>query len=355
MKYIFSIHSPITFLSAHAVIQLEQLNPADVLLMSNKYRPPIDTYRVAPYLQNLTPGFVSKLRHLNMPVAQDRYLRSLIGDEPFIFYADMMHYDQAVLFTNARCAGLRFIEEGAFAYRRYETHHTLTHAWRTEQYPLRIEGFTARCRHVALAARWAIRGYSQSLLATPTSYNAYHHVKDVRYYGFSEYTFPNVPDEKRVVLKNATSLPAIDEMAAGIKLQDTFIWVDGARGEFTGVPDSVYHRAIEKAIDLFRDELQAKGVAVKLRGKDRPEDNYLYQTLKRHGFNVTLLPGNLVLECVFMNARNCKVIGNVSPALMYANMFGQTAYTIYSLYEERKPSLLDDLPGFWRFVEQLQT
>ena len=353
MKHIFSVHSPITFLSAHAVIQQEQLNPADVLLMSNKYQPPVDLYRTAPYLQNLTPSFFSKLRHLNMPMAQDRYLRSLIGDEPFILYADMMHYDQAVLFTNVRCAGLRFIEEGAFAYRRFETHHTLTHSWRTDQYPLRIEGFAARLRHIALAVRWAVRGYSHSLLATPTSYNAYMHVKDVRYYGFSENTFPNVPDEKRVVLKNATSLPAVDAMAAGIKLRDTFIWVDGARGEFTGVPDAVYHRAIEKAIDLFRDELQTKGVSVKLRGSDRPEDNYLVQTLQRHGFKVDLLPSKLILECVFMNAQNCNVIGNVSPALMYAKMFGQTSYSIYSLYDERKPSLLDDLPGFWQFVEQL--
>jgi hypothetical protein len=355
MKHVFTIHSPITFLAAHAVIAKEAIAADDVLVLSNGYRPPVDTpYRVVPFLHNLTRSWFAKIRHLNMPLASDRYLESFVGGEPFLAYIDLMHYDQAVLWTHRQCVGLRFIEEGAFAYRRFESHETLTHAWKVHQYPHRIQGIAARWRHVALAIRWAARGYSHSLLATPNSYNAYVHLKDIRYYGFSEYSFPHVPSDRKVVLDNVRTLPEIDEMARHLKLENTFIWVDGARGNFTKVSDTVYHRAIDKAIELFKNELMARGVQIKLRGDQHPEQAYLYQALKRLGCPLEVMSNQLVLECVFMNARSCTVIGNVSPALMYAKMFGLEAYSIYSLYDERVPGLLDDLPAFWQLVQALE-
>ncbi|MEL6655590.1 MAG: polysialyltransferase family glycosyltransferase [Bacteroidota bacterium] len=353
--HVFTVHSPITFLAAHAIVQQLQIPVEHVVILSDNYHVPIDKYRVYPYLDNLNRKWYQILRRLNTPLNEDHYLDKILGGRSFVAYIDLMSYHQAILVTHPKCLSFNFFEEGAFSYRTGDTMASLAWDWYFKKYPYRVSGFANRLKHIFLAMKWAARGYSQRLLAVPYSYNAYAFVEGVNYYGFSDQTFPDIPPAKKHVLQLSENSPDIDQLAAGIKLEQTFIWVDGARGKFTRVPDSYYHRAIDKAIDLFRSELQERGVYVKLRpGKKDLTNNYLYQTLCKQGFDVQVLPDELVLECVFINAKDCVVIGNVSPALLYAKaMGGHRAYTIYSLYEKREETELDHLPGFWSMVEAL--
>ena len=143
-------------------------------------------------------------------------------------------------------------------------------------------------------------------------------------------------------------------MAGNVALENTFIWVDGSNSRFTKQPDSVYHQAIDSAIELLEDRLKTNGVYIKLRpGTTNFQSNYLYSALTAKGISVNVLPDKLVLECVFIRSRSCTVVGNLSSSLFYARIFGHDSYSIYSLYEKRGPTIFDQMPGYWTVVKKL--
>lgn len=355
MKHLFSVHSPITFLAAHAVIEHLQLKVDDVLIMSNRYKVPLDKYQVFPFLSSIHKQWWQKLMYLNAPLNEDHYLDKLLQGDDFIAYIDLMSFNQVSFITNSACKGFHFIEEGNSSYRTGDDFSSLTWKWyKDDSNTFRIKGIKQRFAQVISAIKWASRGYNHRFLSVPYSYNNFAFFEGVKFFSFSDLAYPDIPVSKKVKLSLGTHTKDIAKLAANISLDDAIIWVDGDNSRFTKLSLKVYHDAIDEAIDRRKTELSKHQVYLKLRpGIDNYSENYLYSTLEAKGFSPQVLPNDLVLEAVFVNSSNCIVIGNLSSALFYAKIFGHRAYSIYHLYTKKVTTIFDKMPGYWSMVENI--
>lgn len=348
MKHIFSVHSPVTFLAAHAVVQNLKLDIEEVIILTKNYIVPLPDYKTYPTFSCAQSNFFKKVLNSNLPRFADKFLNTICKGDDFVAYIDLMSYDQRILVTNPRCKRFNFIEEGNSSYRDKDTLQDLI--WDKRKFPLRSSN---RIASMIKSVTWAYRGYTQSLLALPYSFSSYHDFQDTTFFGFSEMAYPQIPQHKKYVL-HLEKNEELNRLAGNVSLKYDIIWVDGSNSRYTGLPESAYHDAIDRAIKLLHDELASKRVFVKFRpGLLNPHDQYLYKALQKNDFQVHVLSDELILECIFLNSYNCLVVGNLSSALFYAGIFGHRVYSLYSLFEKQPPTIFDQMPGYWKVVKRL--
>jgi hypothetical protein len=350
MKHIFTIHSHITFLLAYSTIRHLELDKKDVILLSSGYNVRVGEFRVETAYQKKFKGFWEKVREFNAPKSHDRYIDSLTGGEPFEAYIDLMSYYQKILVTHPKCKAFHFIEEGNGAYQAYDDMTDVT--WPERHYGYRNRGLFDGNMFKALIR--VLRGYNLRLLSIPYNYMAFVNFKDIRFYCFSGNSYFNAPAQKKVILKPEPNEELLS-MAYGVSLKNEVIWIDGSNGRYTGLPESYYHRAIDKALEILKGNgLLNERVYVKLRPGEDAGKNYLCAAIQKQGFKVELIPASTVLEALFIVSENCIVIGNLSAALEYAYCFGHEVYSIYSLFEKRVPTFFDRMDGFWEHTKLLK-
>jgi len=355
MKHIFTIHSPLTFLVAYAVIEHLRLDrEKEVILLSNKYKVPVEGFRVVPAFQDLHNTWLEKLRTLNVPISYDRYIEELTKGEEFIAYVDLMSYYQKILVTNKKCCHFHFIEEGNSAYMATDDLADLTWDDYLGGMSFRIDKYNSRTFFQSLIR--VVRGYNLRLISLPYHYMAFVNFENTLFYAFSGNAFYNAPVHKKVLVTPDENNPEIFALAKEIRLKDEVIWIDGSNSRYTGLSEDYYHRAIERAIKVLqkRGELNKGRVFVKLRpGLKNVESNFLVKALKKASLSVEVLPDDMQLEALFIVSKNCCVIGVLTAALEYAHVFGHRSYSIYGLFEEQPPTFLDRMAGFWRNVEMI--
>lgn len=354
MKHLFTIHSPLTFLVAYSTIEHLGLSREDVILLSQRYTVPIKGFRVEPAFQTKYNSFWSRLTKFNVPRHYDRYISQLTGGETFTAYVDLMSYYQKILVTHEQCQGFHFIEEGNASYMSEDDMADLTWEDYTSDMSFRNNSLFSRSSIQSIIR--TLRGYNLRLISLPYHYMAYVNFPDTNFYAFSNNAFYNAPEHKRVLVAPQKEDVNMLELAKGIQLSNEVIWVDGANGRYTGLPLSYYHEAIEKAIEIMKSKgIITNQVYVKLRpGIKNTEDIYLVAALQRAGLQVVVLPGDLVLEALFIASERCTIVGVLTSALEYAHVFGHTAYSIYSLFSEQPPTFLDRMDGFWENVQSLK-
>lgn len=348
MKHIFSIHSPLTFLVAYSVIEHLELQHEDVILISSNYQVPIRDFKVAQsFPERYARNIWQKLRYFNLPVNFDRYIDELTQGQDFTAYIDLMSYYQRILVTHSKCQQFHFIEEGNSTYQQFDDLTDIT--WHERRINFRHEGVLKSFSRV-------IRGYNLRLLGMPYIYSAYTYIQGISFYALSNNAFYNAPKEKKVLLRPSPASAAMKQFAAGIELKDEVIWIDGSNARYTGLPDSFYEEAIQKAIHQFKNlGIYQKTIHVKLRPKVTDyQENTLIRVLERNGFEVQVLPDNLILEAVFIRSKNCHVLGTLTSALEYAYIFNHKAYSIYGLFEKQPPTFFDRMTGFWENIQKLE-
>lgn len=353
MKHVFSVHSPITFLMAHACVQYLKLDKQDVFIFTAvNYKVPIVDYQVIPcFKTNKRKSLFQKIKNFNVLNTYDKYLSEHIGDQNFIAYVDIMSYYQKMLITNKQCSGFHFIEEGNLSYINKNDLETLS--WDTRHMSFRINNNKALVKNIAKSLMWAISGYTQRFLSLPYAYDNYMYIKDIKYFSFNEACYPLVSPDKKIPIKLERD-GIIEQLSKGLRYIDTIIWIDGANEKFTGLELSYYYQAIDKAIKLLPKYNSSKNVIVKLRpGITDMKENYLYSALVKNNYEVEVMRDDIVLETVFINSEKCMIIGNLSSALFYASIFGHTSYSIYSLYSKKVPTIFDNLPGYWERINFL--
>lgn len=354
MKHVFSVHSPITFLISYAVIENLKLQKEDVIILTNNYSVPSAKYPAFPFLSSKQRSMFDRVFNMNSPEVEDKYLDSLLKGEKFIAYIDMVSFPQRILITHRGCEKFHFIEEGNSSYREEEDLDTATWEWAYKKVSFRENGSKNLLKNAIQGFKWGIRGYNLRLQNLPYSFKAYGYFNGLKFFGFSDKVFPDTPFDKKEILSIDEKDPEILKMAGGIQLQDCVIWVDGSNSGFTGLDESIYHKAIDKTILKLKNVLTEKKVHIKLRpGIKDYSSNYLYSALTKNNIEVNVMPDKLLLECVFISSSNCTVIGNLSSALFYAQIFGNKSYSIYSLFEKQVPTIFDKMPAYWDKVEKL--
>jgi hypothetical protein len=351
MKYIFTIHSPLTFLVAYATIEKLKLDRNDVILFVSKYKIPVGGFNVVKSFQDQYKTSWQKLWAFNVPNKFDQYINQVTGGSSFVAYVDLMSYYQKILITHTHCKAFHFIEEGNSAYMRHDDLADLT--WPERQMSYRVSGWGSKS-FIKSVIR-VLRGYNLRLLSIPYHYMAYANFTGIQFYCFSANAFFNAPPHKKVLVSLTKDNPDVLVLSKHVQLNNELIWIDGSNGRYTGIAEEYYYQAIDKAILLVkRADPGRKKVYVKLRpGIKNVDTNYLVAKLKQSAFHVEVLPGDLLLEALFITSANCTVIGNLTAALEYAHVFGHQAYSIYNLFEKRVPTFFDRMEGFWKNVKYL--
>jgi len=349
MKHIFSVHSPVTFLVAYTTIKHLNLNREDVLILSSKYNVPLDDYKVIPsFYEAKNKTLWQRLITFNVPRAFDAYINQYIKEEGFIAYVDLMSYYQKILVTHKNCKGFHFIEEGNSTYQTTDDIDDIT--WIERQDDFR----TKRIDYKSLLR--VLRGYNLRLLSLPYLYTAYSNMKETKFYSFSENAYYCVPKSKKVIVRPSRKDPNINKLAGNHSVSDACIWLDGSNARYTGLEESYYYKAIEKAIHILKKRGVIKN---KVYAKLRPDikdtsNNALVKILKKNEIEVEIMQNDMIIEAFLMQSKHCSVIGVMTSVVQYAHAFGHKAYSIYGLFEKQPPTFFDRMTGFWENIENLK-
>jgi hypothetical protein len=350
MKHIFSVHSPITFLVAYATIKHLELKKENVFFLSATYKVLLDDYKVIlSFSEARNKSFLQKIKYFNVPKSHDQYLDIYLKGQEFTAYIDMMSYAQKALVTHNQCKEFHFIEEGNSTYQTNDDLQDIS--WPERKNSWRGKGVLDFKSWVRV-----LRGYNLRLLSLPYIYSAYANMVDIKFFAFSENAYYNVSSSKRILVKPPKEDPNINKLAGGHFLNNATIWLDGSNGKFTGLDESYYYKAIEKAIPILK---QKRIIKDKVYAKLRPgikdfSTNKLVSILKANNIEVEVMPNDMIIEAFFIESNNCKVIGVLTSVLEYAHVFGHKAYSIYGLFEKQPPTFFDRMNGFWDNIENLK-
>lgn len=350
MKHLFSVHSPITFLSAYGTIKYLGLDNSEVIIMSSNYKVLIDDYKVIPSFEEVkNKTLFQKIKYFNVPKAYDNYIASVIGNQDFIAYIDLVSYKQRNIITHKNCRAFHFLEEGNSTYQQYDDLEDLT--WQERHIGWRNKGIFDFYSLLRI-----MRGYNLRMLSMPYIYMAYANIKGIQFFSISKNAYVNIKDENRVVLKFENNDPNIEKLAGGYAYQHQTIWLDGSNARYTGLDESYYHQAIHQAIPILKaKEVIKDKVYVKLRpGIKDVDSNQLVAILKFHGIEVEVMPNDMIIEAFLIQSSKCHVIGVMTSVLEYAHVFGHKAYSIYSLFEKQPPTFFDRMTGMWENIERLK-
>lgn len=352
MKHLFTIHSPLTFLVAYFTAKHLNLSTEDVIFISSRYNAPVCEFKVEKSYADQNGNILNKLKNLNLLKSYDRFIDSLTNGSEFICYIELMSMYQKILITHRNCRGFNFIEEGNSAYMAYDDINDLTWEGYYRDVTFREKLFYKKSFYSSLLR--VIRGYNYRTLQIPYHYMAYVNFKNLHFYCLSDNAFYNAPDSKKILLPPPESNPLIKKLAKGMILENEFIWIDGSNSRYTGLSNDYYHDAIDKAVDIMKNQHSMKKIYLKLRpGLKNSKDVYIVNKLLKENIDISILPDDINLECLFISSKNCKVFGVLSAALEYAFVFGHESYSIYSLFDKQPPTYLDRMEGFWKNIKKL--
>ena len=332
MKYIFTIHSHITFLSALGVVEHELLDKDKVIFICSSYDPPIIHNSKISLVKSLDEteskyNILQRILNLNYGKGSDRYISNLLGGENFRAYIDLMSMFNRFLVTHKSCEQFHFIEEGIVNYGNYDSFRLLT--MDIDKYSWRIS-FRSHFKEIALSIYRIVRGRSLKILNLPIHPNLYAFFKGVNFYGFSEFTFPNIPNNQKKVISFSMVLKELAVVKdSKYDLNGAFIWIGDSMCNQYGISMEHFEHALQQL--LIKDTSSVKtDIFIKYRGTETPKEKVITENvLKNNNYNIFLLPEDTVMESIFMNYRNLTVFGNGSSLLIYAKIMGHKVSSIF--------------------------
>lgn len=350
MKHVFTVHSPITYLCAHLVIENLELKEDKIIIISNNYTPPINLYQQYENFQNINSSIFQKLSKFNVPKHFDAYISDITNNESFIAYIDLMHNWQRLLVTHKKCKSFNFIEEGTASYSVATTMDAVTHINMNGAYRLNNRQIIKESLRGAMQL---LKGYPRRILQMPYYYGTYADVDDVFYYGLHKSTFPGVKQNKKINLQIGSNTTKMKELAGPQVLNDSVLWVEDSYYRWFNIPIENYEGVIEKSIQLLPDNILSKNHYIKLRPSQKKENSAIFKVLKKHTNSIYVLSDNIIVESLLIISKNLVVIGNVSSVLFYASILNHKSFSMFKLFQNRPDTAFETLEIYWRFVNQL--
>ncbi|MEQ8704204.1 MAG: polysialyltransferase family glycosyltransferase [Phaeodactylibacter sp.] len=343
MKYIFTIHSPITFFCAANVIKYENLASEDVIFLYTNYRPPEGLGKIVKTFHDKNQSTLAKIKTFNLVKHYDNYLSSITEGDSFLAYIDLVHYYQRILITHSNCVGINFIEEGTASYIAPNSLHYLTFIEAKTQF--RFNTIKERVR----AIRRILRGFNLKSLALPYSPGAYSFIPNSKFYGFSSLTFPGVPENKKVIL-----LPdKLDSKKEYSIYDNSLILIEDSYFRVFKIKEEVTDNTIDLSLSILDNDLKNRKVFIKLRPNQKEIDSLWGIALKRNAIPYKIIPSTMILEEVLIYAKQCKLVGTVSSLLLYGSIFGHETLSNYDQIRDKPITVFDELEFYWDKVKLL--
>lgn len=346
VKHIFTVHSPITFLCAYAIIKHEQIANQDIIVLTAGYRVPFKIGKVVPAFQDTQVGYLKKLKNWDVPEAFDKYINLLLEGQYFVAYIDLMHAYQRILVTHERCQQFHFMEEGMASYVLPNSLILLTRRSNLNKLGFRSNGLKDKLGAIIRI----LRGYTLRMLSLPFDAQSYMHIKGIKLYTFSEGGFPGIDLEKKIILKLEAEDAGIKRMALGKRLESVILWIEDAYAKSYKVPSQNYYRALELSIQRVDAMFPEHKHYIKLKPKQSTASSLMLKALQKSHIEINLLDNQIGIDSLLVRSSNCIAIGCISSVLYYAAIFGHQAFSIFNLIEDKPATVYDDFEGYWEKV-----
>jgi len=332
VRHLFLDHSPITHCVARRVIEREGLDRRRVVLLRPEGAAREDAgVAVRPWLA-LPRRLPRRLRPFRPEVflhRVDRYVREVVGEEPFHLYTPLLRKpEQELLASHPQCRGHSLIEEGLASYHTREEIDA--------RLPPRRPGPWVRLRHRGRLGDGSFfgRGHARAYATSPDA-------------------FPDL--ERRVVLDRVFRDDLGDDpqgpLGGGLEELDTVLVTDGLSRRGDVQLDSVL-AGLERALARLRERGTArvhwKPHRVQSGGA---EEEAFAALLGRSGVAWERLPDELCLEDLAHSAPRVRFLVNLSSCALYAAAAGCEVVSFAGLVAEAEPgfaSVIGSLPRAWR-------
>ena len=346
MKHIFTVHSPITFFCAQSVILFEKLQKEDVIFYYADYKPVSDLGQVVPSFQEKNKSLWKKVQTFNLVKATDSYLNEICGGDEITAYIDLVHYHQKILITHENCRAFHFIEEGTASYIAADDLPELT---RIEKETFRIRNTTEIFRNVFRL----LRGFNLKILALPYFANAFMHFSQMKFYTFSEFCYPGVPFNQKIILdpKSMVFRGNTLEVAAGVS--GKIILIEESFFRVFKISEEESERVHYESLLVIANRYPGREIVVKLRPNQSKLNSYWIKALKQQGITYELNDSNLPLEEQLIKANNCLLFGTVSSLLFYGSIYGHESYSNYPKLSVLPRSSFAGADYYWENVKEL--
>lgn len=332
MKYIFTIHSHITFLSALAVIEYEALVKENVILICTNYLAPLHSKSKIKTVKSFDElersyNLFERISNFNYGKGCDRFIDKLTENDNYIAYIDIMSVFNRFLVTHGNCEQFNFIEEGSVNYGDHDNFRMLTID--LDKFSWRIS-FKNNFKEILFSLYRIIRGRSLRILNLPIQPNSYAFFKGVNFYGFSKYSFPNIPKyKKRITPFNLVPNDIIQKNKTDFNYDNSFFWIGDASCSFFDISMQHFENAL---IQLFKQIKTSNSdkIYIKYRGKQSAKEREITEAIcKKNKFSVIVMKEDVILEDIFLNSKNLMVLGNNSSLLIYAKIMGHKVHSIF--------------------------
>lgn len=350
MKHIFIVHSHITYIASLAVVIHENLANEDVIFISDGYSLPVNHYKVIPVIVNQScfPKWklISRAKVFLSPI---RYLYPIIeshtNNEKFVAYISVFHKIKKYVIAHPQCAGFHFIEEGLSSY--YENF-SLDFYTMENPYPWfydkGIKGVKQRFNVIMDCLGTNIPKFE----SIPLFYKPYIDDEERRFYGLSDFSFPNVTNRIIIPIREVAERMEITEHIQ--ILSDRKIWI-GDPDIMAVVGENFYYECLKKIIPSIT---QGDKLSVRFHYRETNGQRVKFMGfLDSIGVAYEIIDDSQIMEFVLLKSTNCKLYGVNSSLLIYAKILGQQSYSVLNYFPEFKNVVEKQIPVFKKLVNYI--
>lgn len=357
MKHVFLVHTPITYLVSISVIKQLELKKDNCVILFQSFQNPAGSEYENYSAINIdkaikSSSLINRVSEFNIPIKVDAIISSATAHEKFIAYIPVVTSIQKILITHKNCIGFNFIEEGLAHYYKEETLETINPSLSTRQWR---EPAKKNLQTLLHDLYFTARGYNFKLQALPFSYSCYQALNNIKYYRISGDAFPLVTNDKKVTLdfkkENFENL-----QPGSLDIAGQYIWIGDPGTVHYKFNESTYLEGIKNGCISFLKKNNAGKIFIKYH---RDEPPALREAVKNvftdSKIEVIIIPDSTIMELLFLNTHDTKVLGVYSSLLYYAGIMNQQSFSIFNFLqpEYRKAIANRDFSFFWKKVQLL--
>ncbi len=354
MKHIFTVHSHITYLMSIAIINFLQLDTNEIIIISynTKFNPTYRPYPINYIKRGSSKGIFNRIfaifRNFNHAKYLDDQINLLTSGELYFLYINYVIGNNRILLTNSKCIGLSFIEEGMD---NYKEDSLLTYTVHSKSNSYRLP-FVQRWTFLKNNSKDILREFTnEKLNLVPVHPSCFSLIPGIKYFSFSNYSFPNIQETKKHILDIKSVARYIDKNTT-MSLDNSVVWVGDNVVNFYKMPVENYINAINKGITDFFKKNSFSKIYLKFHQDEhlnsKRETQKIFDLLN---IETIIIDDSQSVEILLLNSKNIKIIGLTSSLLWYASLIGHEAYSINRYLKEHNH--LKEQNIFWEKVTLL--
>jgi hypothetical protein len=333
MKHIFTIHSHITFLASLGAMQVENIPESKVILICNSnYSPPFKSANIFKGKMVLAVGesaaeraMLGRFKLFSYARNSIKFIDDITGKDDYIAYIDIMSAFNKLLVFHSSCIKFNIIEEGIVNYGDYYDFNLLTadlksFSWSWSNY--------SQMKELGKSILRLLRGHSLRMQSLPIHPNIYSNFAGVKSFCFSDWAFPNVESNQKVIIK-------MDGIGEKIGFDNEYpegslFWIGDTLSKQYGVHLVDFKHAAEELMKNIPFFGVKRKIYVKFRGSESIEEQKItIKVLEKAGFEIEYIDKEVIMELIFAAGKDFKVCGIASSLLIYANHFGHETFSMF--------------------------